>query len=67
MTTMFMMKKRNLIFFAVVSAVVGALITVGTIFFVGYVSGGFVAITNNEYNDYKQIKEKYGKLAELEE
>ena len=64
---MFMMKKRNLIFFAVVSAVVGALITVGTIFFVGYVSGGFVAITNNEYNDYKQIKEKYGKLAELEE
>lgn len=63
---MFMMKKRSFIFTIIIAALVGALIMGGAIFFVGYASGGFVAITNDEYNNYKLIKEKYGKLAELE-
>ena len=32
-----------------------------------YASGGYVAITNDEYHDYKQMKDKYGKLVELEQ
>ncbi len=64
---MFMMKKRSFIFILVIAALVGALAMGGAIFFVGYASGGFVAITNDEYRDYKLIKEKYGKLAELEQ
>jgi carboxyl-terminal processing protease len=34
---------------------------------VGYASGGYMAITNDEYDNYKLMKEKYGKLAELEQ
>lgn len=63
---MFMMKKRSVIFVIVISVLVGALLTGGAIFFVGYASGGFVAITNEEYDNYRILKEKYGKLAELE-
>ncbi len=63
---MFMMKKRNFIFIIVIAVLVGALATGGAIFFVGYASGGYIAITNDEYADYKLMKEKYGKLAELE-
>lgn len=64
---MFMMKKRSLIFVIIVSVLVGALIMGGAIFFVGYASGGYMAITNDEYDNYKLLKEKYGKLAELEQ
>lgn len=64
---MFMMKKRNFIFIIVIAALVGALATGGAVYFVGYASGGYMAITNDEYNNYKLIKEKYGKLAELEQ
>jgi carboxyl-terminal processing protease len=64
---MFMMKKRSFIFIIVIAALVGALAMGGAIFFVGYASGGFVAITNDEYHNYKLMKEKYGKLAELEQ
>ena len=63
---MFMMKKRNVIFLIVISVLVGALITGGAILFIGYTSGGYMAITNEEYANYKQMKEKYGRLAELE-
>lgn len=63
---MFMMKKRNLIFLIVIAVLVGALITGGAILFVGYTSGGYMAITNEEYANYKLMKEKYGRLAELE-
>ena len=64
---MFMMKKRSLIFVIIVSVLVGALIMGGAIFFVGYASGGYMAITNDEYDNYKLLKEKYGKLAKLEQ
>lgn len=64
---MFMMKKRNFIFIVVIAVLVGALATGGVIFFVGYAAGGFMAITNEEYDNYKLMKEKYGKLAELEQ
>lgn len=64
---MFMMKKRNFIFIVVIAILVGALATGGAIYFVGYASGGYMAITNDEYNNYKLMKEKYGKLAELEQ
>lgn len=64
---MFMMKKRNLIFIIVIAVLVGALATGGAIFLVGYASGGYMAVTNDEYNNYKVMKEKYGKLAELEQ
>lgn len=64
---MFMMKKRNFIFLIVIAVLAGALATGGAVFFVGYASGGFMAITNDEYEDYKLIKEKYGRLAELEQ
>lgn len=63
---MFMMKKRSFIFLIVIAVLVGALATGAAVFFVGYASGGFVAITNDEYHNYKLMKEKYGKLAELE-
>lgn len=63
---MFMMKKRNLIFVIVVSILVGALAMGGALFFIGYASGGYMAITHDEYNNYKHLKEKYGKLSELE-
>lgn len=64
---MFMMKKRNFIFIIAIAVLIGALITGGAVFFVGYASGGFVAITEDEYHNYKLMKEKYGKLAELEQ
>ncbi len=64
---MFMMKRRSFIFIIVIAALVGALAMGGAIFFVGYASGGFVAITNDEYHNYKVMKEKYGKLVELEQ
>jgi len=64
---MFMMKKRNLIFIIVIAVLVGALATGGALFLVGYASGGYMAVTNDEYNNYKLMKEKYGKLAELEQ
>ncbi len=64
---MFMMKKRNLIFIIVIAVLVGALATGGAIYLVGYASGGYMAVTNDEYNNYKLMKEKYGKLAELEQ
>ncbi len=64
---MFMMKKRNLIFIVVIAVLVGAISAGGAIFFVGYTSGGYMAITNEEYDNYKLMKEKYGKLAELEQ
>jgi carboxyl-terminal processing protease len=63
---MFMMKKRNFIFVVVISVLIGALTMGGAVFLVGYGSGGFVAVTKDEYRDYKQMKEKYGKLDELE-
>jgi len=64
---MFMMKKRSLIFVIVVSVLAGALLTSGTIFFVGYASGGYMAITNEEYNHYRQLREEYDKLAKLQQ
>ena len=63
---MFMMKKRNLIFLIVIAVLAGALITGGAVFFVGYASGGYMPITDDEYDNYKMMKEKYGRLAELE-
>lgn len=63
---MFMIKKRNFIFVIIVSIIVGALVAGGSIYFVGVASGGYRAITKSEYQDYKQTKERYGKLAELE-
>lgn len=63
---MFMMKKRNFIFVVVISVLIGALTMGGAVFLVGYASGGFIAVTQDEYRDYKQLKEKYGKLDELE-
>ncbi|HML37035.1 MAG TPA: S41 family peptidase [Bacillota bacterium] len=63
---MFMMKKRSLIFVIIISMLAGALVMGGAIFFVGYASGGYMAITNEQYDNYKMLKEKYGKLAELE-
>ncbi|MEL7656067.1 MAG: S41 family peptidase [Bacillota bacterium] len=64
---MFMMKKRNFIFVIVISILVGALAMGGAIYFVGYASGGYMAVTKAEYQNYKMMKEKYGKLAELEQ
>ncbi len=64
---MFMMKKRNFIFIIVIAVLVGALATGGAVYFVGYASGGYMAITNDEYDNYKLMKEKYGRLAELEQ
>lgn len=64
---MFMMKKRNFIFIIVIAVLVGALATGGAVYFVGYASGGYMAITNDEYDNYKVMKEKYGRLAELEQ
>lgn len=64
---MFMMKKRNMIFLIVVSLLCGALLTGGAVFFVGYASGGYMAITKDEYENYRLMKEKYGRLAELEQ
>lgn len=64
---MFMMKRRNFAFIVIVAALVGALAMGGAIFFIGYAQGGFVAITNDEYHNYRLMKEKYGKLAELEQ
>lgn len=63
---MFMIKKRNFIFVIIMSILVGVLFTGGAIYFVGVASGGYMAITNAEYENYKSIKDKYGKLAELE-
>ena len=64
---MFMMKKRNFIFIIVIAVLVGALATGGAVYFVGYASGGYMPITNDEYDNYKLMKEKYGRLAELEQ
>ncbi len=64
---MFMMKKRSVIFVIVVSVLAGALLTGGVLALVGYASGGYVAITNEEYDHYKELKEKYAKLDELEQ
>lgn len=61
------MKKRNLIFVIIVSILVGALAFGGATFLIGQVSGGYRTITNDEYENYKFIKDKYGKLAELEQ
>ena len=63
---MFMMKKRNFIFLLVIAILIGALAMGGTVFLVGYASGGYVAITHDEYQNYKLMKEKFGKFAELE-
>ena len=64
---MFMMKKRNFIFVIVISVLVGALAMGGAIYFVGYASGGYMAVTKAEYQNYKMMKDKYSKLAELEQ
>jgi carboxyl-terminal processing protease len=64
---MFMMKKRSIIVVIVVSVLAGALLTGGAIFFVGYASGGYMAITNEEYDQYRQLKEEYAKLARLQQ
>ncbi len=64
---MFMMKKRNLILLIVIAVLSGAMLAGGTVYLVGYASGGYMAITNDEYENYKLIKEKYGRLAELEQ
>jgi len=63
---MFMMKKRNFVFLLVIAILIGALVMGGAVFLVGYASGGYVAITHDEYQNYKLMKEKYGKFAELE-
>ncbi|HWQ77736.1 MAG TPA: S41 family peptidase [Anaerovoracaceae bacterium] len=64
---MFMMKKRSIIFVIVASVLAGALLTGGAIFFVGYASGGYMAVTNEEYDHYRQLEHKYAKLAQLEQ
>lgn len=64
---MFMIKKRNLIFIVIVAMLVGALATGGAIYFVGAASGGYVPITKAEYNNYKTMKDQYGKLTELKD
>lgn len=64
---MLMMKKRNLVFVIIVSILVGALTLGGVAFVIGQASGGYRTITNEEYENYKQLKDKYGKLAELEQ
>ncbi|HHU16886.1 MAG: S41 family peptidase [Anaerovoracaceae bacterium] len=64
---MLMMKKRNLVFVIIVSVLVGALTLSGVTFLIGQASGGYRTITNEEYENYKQIKDKYGKLVELEQ
>jgi len=61
------MKKRNFIFVIVVSALIGAMAMGGAIYFVGYASGGYMAVTKEEYSNYKMMKDKYGKLAQLEQ
>jgi len=63
---MFMIKKRNLIFIIVVAMLVGALASGGAIYYIGAASGGYTAITKTEYENYKLMKERYGKLDELE-
>ncbi|MDD2189392.1 MAG: S41 family peptidase [Eubacteriales bacterium] len=63
---MFMIKKRNFIFVIIVSVLVGALAIGGSVLVAGQASGGYRTITNEEYEDYKLMKQKYGKLAELE-
>lgn len=63
---MLMIKKRNFIFIIIVSILVGVLLAGGAIFFLGVASGGYVAITGDEYKSYKETKEKYGKLTELQ-
>lgn len=63
---MFMIKKRNFIFIIIVSILVGVMLAGGIIFFLGVASGGYVAITGDEYKSYKETKEQYGKLAELQ-
>lgn len=63
---MLMIKKRNFIFIVIVSILVGVLLTGGLLYFLGLASGGYVAITGEEYDNYKATKQKYSKLAELE-
>lgn len=63
---MFVVKKRNFVFVVIVAMLVGALITGGGIYFAGEFSGGYTAITKDEYQNYKLLKDKYGTLAELE-
>ncbi|MDD4565309.1 MAG: PDZ domain-containing protein, partial [Eubacteriales bacterium] len=64
---MLMMKKRNLVFVIIVSILAGALALSGSVFLIGQASGGYRTITNEEYENYKLTKDKYGRLAELEQ
>lgn len=63
---MFILKKRNFIFIVIAAMLVGALVTGGAAYFVGKMSGGYSTITNEDYQNYKHLKDKYGKLEELE-
>lgn len=59
-------KKRNFLFVVFLSVLIGALVSGGAIYFIGLSSGGYTAITNSEYENYKKTNEKYAKLVELE-
>ncbi|WP_037372480.1 S41 family peptidase [Anaerovorax odorimutans] len=63
---MLMMKKRNFLFLMIIAVLIGALITAGVVYFIGTMSGGYVSITKDDYEKYKLMKSKYGKLDELQ-
>ncbi len=65
--TMFVMKKRNLIFLLIVAVLVGAIGTGGVFYYAAYHAGGYVKITKEDYDNYKVLDNKFGKLIELED
>ncbi|NLP29577.1 MAG: S41 family peptidase [Clostridiales bacterium] len=63
---MLMIKKRNLIFLLVIFALLGAGIMWGSTAAHGILTDN-IAISQNEYMEYKKLKDNYGKLATLQE
>ena len=63
---MLMIKKRNLIFLLVIFALLGAGIMWGSTAAHGILTDN-MAISQNEYMEYKKLKDNYGKLATLQE
>ena len=62
---MLIIKKRNLIFLIIVFTLIGAGITWGSTKALDFLSDD-VSISQNQFEEYKKLKENYGKLATLQ-
>lgn len=62
---MLMIKKRNFLFVIVVAMLVGAMLLGGILYMIGIATGGYTAITTDEYEKYKFMKSRYEKMDEL--